>query len=103
MTGRRLGLAAAVTALLVFSLFPVYWMVSSAVDPGANTRGAAVLPSGFTLDHFRYVLDTGDFTTYLANSALVAPARCCSPGCSPSSPPSPWSASGSGCAPKCSS
>ncbi|UWM48605.1 carbohydrate ABC transporter permease [Streptomyces carpaticus] len=71
MTGRRLGLAAAVTALLVFSLFPVYWMVSSAVDPGANTRGAAVLPSGFTLDHFRYVLDTGDFTTYLANSALV--------------------------------
>lgn len=68
---RRAGLALAVAALLAFSLFPVYWMVSSAFDPGAGTRGASVLPSGFTLDHFRYVLDTGDFTTFLANSALV--------------------------------
>lgn len=70
-TAGRIGTAAAVTALLAFTLFPVYWMVSSAVDPGADHRGAALLPEGFTLEHFRYVLDTGEFSRYLANSALV--------------------------------
>jgi N,N'-diacetylchitobiose transport system permease protein len=67
----RIGLASAVAALLLFTLFPVYWMVSSAFDPGADHRGSAVWPSGITLDHFRYVLDTGEFGGYLLNSALV--------------------------------
>jgi N,N'-diacetylchitobiose transport system permease protein len=67
----RLGLAAGVTALMLFTLFPVYWMITSAFDPGADHRGSAVWPSGFTLDHFRYVLDTGEFGGYLLNSALV--------------------------------
>jgi N,N'-diacetylchitobiose transport system permease protein len=67
----RLGLGAAVAALLAFTLFPVYWMVSSAFDPGADHRGSAVLPEGFTLDHFRYVFDNGEFGRYLANSAMV--------------------------------
>lgn len=69
--GRRLGLATAVAALLAFTLFPVGWMVTSALDPGAGGRGASPLPSGITLDHFRHVLDTGDFGRFLANSALV--------------------------------
>jgi N,N'-diacetylchitobiose transport system permease protein len=68
---RRLGLAVAVAALLAFTLFPVYWMVSSAFDPEADHRGSEVLPAGFTLDHFRHVLDTGEFGRFLANSALV--------------------------------
>ncbi|MDT0344691.1 carbohydrate ABC transporter permease [Streptomyces litchfieldiae] len=67
----RIGTAAAVTALLVFTLFPVYWMISSAFDPGADHRGSDVLPTGFGLDNFRFVLDDGEFTRYLANSALV--------------------------------
>ncbi|WP_059009219.1 carbohydrate ABC transporter permease [Streptomyces specialis] len=67
----RVGLGIAVAALLAFTLFPVYWMVSSAFDPEADHRGADVLPSGFTLDHFRYVLDTGEFGRYLTNSAIV--------------------------------
>ncbi|MGP4114056.1 carbohydrate ABC transporter permease [Streptomyces sp. 4N509B] len=68
---RRVGLVVAVTALLAFTLFPVYWMVSSAFDPGADHRGSSVVPSGVTLDHFRYVLETGEFGGYLLNSALV--------------------------------
>ncbi|MGK5531397.1 carbohydrate ABC transporter permease [Streptomyces sp. URMC 129] len=70
-TAGRAGLGIAVAALLAFTLFPVYWMVSSAFDPEADHRGSEVLPSGFTLDHFRYVLDTGEFGRYLLNSALV--------------------------------
>ncbi|ONK15108.1 carbohydrate ABC transporter permease [Streptomyces sp. MP131-18] len=70
-TAGRIGIAAAVAALLVFTLFPVYWMISSAFDPDADHRGSEVLPAGFTLDHFRQVLNEGEFTRYLANSALV--------------------------------
>ena len=68
---RRLGLGVAVAGLLAFTLFPVYWMLSSAFDPGAGHRGSAVLPSGFTLDHFTHVLDTEDFGRYLLNSLTV--------------------------------
>ncbi|WP_245241012.1 carbohydrate ABC transporter permease [Streptomyces spiramenti] len=71
---RRLGLALAVAAVLGFALFPVYWMVSSALDPGADGRGAALLPSGITWDHFRHVLERGGFGRYLLNSALVGAA-----------------------------
>jgi N,N'-diacetylchitobiose transport system permease protein len=67
----RIGIVLAVVALLAFTLFPVYWMVSSAVDPGAANRGSSLFPAGFTLDHFTFVLNQGDFGRYLANSALV--------------------------------
>ncbi|MEE1930493.1 carbohydrate ABC transporter permease [Streptomyces sp. TRM 70351] len=67
----RCGTAAATAALLAFTALPVYWMVTSAFDPRAGARGAAPLPSGFTLDHFRYVLAEGGFGRFLLNSALV--------------------------------
>ncbi|MFE0107458.1 carbohydrate ABC transporter permease [Streptomyces sp. NPDC059009] len=68
---RTTGLVLAVVALLVFALFPVYWMVSTALDPKALTRGSDMLPSGVSMEHFRVVLDRGNFGTYLLNSALV--------------------------------
>nr|WP_202121933.1 carbohydrate ABC transporter permease [Streptomyces sp. BA2] len=61
----------AVAALLLFTLFPVYWMISTALDPKAVTRGSDVLPSGFSFEHFTYVFEKGNFGTYLLNSALV--------------------------------
>ncbi len=67
----RFGLPLAVAALLAFTLFPVYWMVSTALDPKALTRGSDLLPSGLTLDHFDFVFDRGNFGTYLLNSAIV--------------------------------
>lgn len=68
----RLWTAAAVVAVLVFTLFPVYLMVSMAVDTRANDGKRKLLPTDFTLDHFAFVLDEGNFTTYLRNSLLVA-------------------------------
>ncbi|QIB46345.1 carbohydrate ABC transporter permease [Streptomyces aureoverticillatus] len=67
----RIGLPVAVAALLVFTLFPVYWMISTALDPNALTRGSDVLPSGFTFEHFEFVFDKGNFGKYLLNSAIV--------------------------------
>ncbi|GAA3132847.1 carbohydrate ABC transporter permease [Streptomyces rectiviolaceus] len=67
----RIGLPVAVAALLLFTLFPVYWMISTALDPKAVTRGSDVLPSGLSFEHFTYVFEKGNFGTYLLNSALV--------------------------------
>jgi N,N'-diacetylchitobiose transport system permease protein len=68
----RLLSGAAVIGVLVFTLFPVYLMVSMAVDARANDGKRKLLPTDFTLDHFSFVLDEGNFTTYLRNSVLVA-------------------------------
>ncbi|WP_323379251.1 carbohydrate ABC transporter permease [Streptomyces durbertensis] len=67
----RLGHSAALAALLAFTLLPVYWMVTSALEPRAGARGSSILPSGLTLDHFHRVLDQGGFGRFLLNSALV--------------------------------
>ncbi|MFJ4922530.1 carbohydrate ABC transporter permease [Streptomyces sp. NPDC088725] len=70
-TAGRIGLPVAVFALLVFTLFPVYWMVSTALDPNAITRGADLLPSGVTTEHFRFIFEHGNFGRFLLNSLLV--------------------------------
>lgn len=70
-TAGRIGLAAAVFALLVFTLFPVYWMVSTALDPNAITRGSDVLPSGISWEHFTYIFERGNFGQFLTNSMIV--------------------------------
>lgn len=67
----RIGLPLSVAALLVFTLFPVYWMVSTALDPKALTRGSDLLPSGISFEHFDFVFDRGNFGQYLLNSAIV--------------------------------
>lgn len=73
---RQTRLGTALTALgvvvvLAFTLFPVYWMVSSALNGGVGrTRG--LIPSELTLENFAFVLDEGGFGQYLRNSLIVA-------------------------------
>lgn len=59
---------------LAIVVFPMFWMVSSAVRPEAAmfTRPASLLPPEFTLVHFEKVLFQSDFTTYFINSTIVA-------------------------------
>lgn len=70
--GRRLLLGAAVLAVLAFTLFPAYLMVSMGVDTHANDGKRKLWPTDLTLEHFSFVLDEGNFTTYLRNSFIVA-------------------------------
>ncbi|MGH3454600.1 MAG: carbohydrate ABC transporter permease, partial [Nocardioidaceae bacterium] len=70
-SGRVLtGVATAL--ILAFTLFPIYLMVSMALDARANDGKRKLLPTDFTLDHFSFVLDEGNFATYLRNSLIVA-------------------------------
>lgn len=68
----NVGKGIAVALLLVFTLFPVYWMVSSAFDKKASSGGQSLVPKEFTLDNFTYVLTKGGFDVFLRNSAIVA-------------------------------
>jgi N,N'-diacetylchitobiose transport system permease protein len=70
-SGRPLT-AVATVLVLAFTLFPIYLMVSMALDARANDGKRKLLPTDFTLEHFSFVLDEGNFTTYLRNSLLVA-------------------------------
>lgn len=64
------GIGAAV--LIVITLFPFWWMISTAVDPDPLRRGASPLPTGFTLSHFRTVLVDAHFLRFVETSAVVA-------------------------------
>jgi N,N'-diacetylchitobiose transport system permease protein len=66
------GTALATVVVLAFTLFPVYWMVSTALDNRANDGSRGLLPSEFTFENFGFVLDEGGFGGYLRNSLLVA-------------------------------
>lgn len=68
---RRLRQGAGVIALVAFSLFPAYWMVSTAVDPQAAYRGGNIIPSGFTWKNFEQVVQAG-FFHQMGNSAFIS-------------------------------
>lgn len=64
--------AVGVVVLLALTLFPFYWMLSTAVDTSPLSRGASLLPSGLTLDHFEHVLVDAGFLRYVRVSLVVA-------------------------------
>ncbi|MBC7591139.1 MAG: carbohydrate ABC transporter permease [Salinibacterium sp.] len=70
--GRSLVKAVLVLFLLIFTLFPAYWMISSSFDAQASSGGQSLLPQEFTLDNYEFVLTEGGFGTFLRNSAIVA-------------------------------
>lgn len=74
---RRLTLRALfallLAAILIFSLFPLYYAFVTSVTPSGDLFRAAILPAGWTLEHYRDVL-TGPFAYSILNSAFVAAA-----------------------------
>lgn len=64
--------ALGIAVLLLYALFPFYWMLTTAVDTHANSRGAGILPTSFTLDHFKTVLIDANFFEYIKVSLIVA-------------------------------
>ena len=65
---------ACVAVLLAYALFPVVWMVSTAVKPTPEIRTAnpTFIPTRLTDEHFALVLQESNFLVYVRNSLLVA-------------------------------
>ncbi|MDV6013935.1 carbohydrate ABC transporter permease [Haloechinothrix sp. LS1_15] len=74
----RLALNGAAVIVILFAIFPVYWMVSTAFKVNAEifTTDVVLFPSTFTLSHFEGIFTQGIGNTslwiYLRNSTVVA-------------------------------
>ena len=70
--GRRLLVNAVAVALIVVTVFPVYWMVTTSFRRGIDIRSdPQFLPFGGTLANYRTVFERDFFWTAFRNSILV--------------------------------
>ncbi|MEU6167125.1 carbohydrate ABC transporter permease [Streptomyces tanashiensis] len=70
---RRLPLNAAAGLTVVICLFPVYWMVTTALKPSRDIQSyePRLVPRAWTFDHFRAAVQADGFTLFWRNSILV--------------------------------
>jgi multiple sugar transport system permease protein len=62
----------AVFAIVVFCLFPFYWLVNTSLKTGSDLSSAALLPPSPTLSNFESIFNDANFTSALRNSAIVS-------------------------------
>jgi multiple sugar transport system permease protein len=62
----------AVAAIVVFCLFPFYWLIGISLKTGADLQSSNLVPPNPTLDNYEAVFENPDFTKALRNSAAVA-------------------------------
>jgi multiple sugar transport system permease protein len=61
-----------VFGIVVFCLFPFYWLVNTSLKTGPDLSTSALLPPSPTLDNYDSIFHDAAFTTALRNSAIVA-------------------------------
>jgi multiple sugar transport system permease protein len=62
----------AVIAIVLFCLFPFYWLINISLKTGTDLRSGSVYPPSPTLDNYQSIFHNGDFTRGLLNSAVVS-------------------------------
>jgi multiple sugar transport system permease protein len=62
----------AVAAIVIFCLFPFYWLVSLSLKTGADLSESSLIPPNPTLDNYQSIFNNGDFTKALLNSTIIA-------------------------------
>lgn len=68
----RVLLWLAVAAIVLFCLFPFYWLINTSLKTGADLSSANLLPPSPTLDNYTSIFEDTAFTMALRNSAIVA-------------------------------
>jgi multiple sugar transport system permease protein len=61
-----------VAAILVFCLFPFYWLINISLKTGNDLLSSSLFPKHPTLQNYKDVFNNPDFTKALRNSAVVA-------------------------------
>jgi multiple sugar transport system permease protein len=61
-----------VAAIVLFCLFPFYWLLNTSLKSGADLSTAALLPPSPTLGNYESIFRDSNFTNALRNSAIVA-------------------------------
>jgi multiple sugar transport system permease protein len=62
----------AVIVIMLFCLFPFYWIVNTSLKSGTDLSSANLVPPNPTLKNYDSIFSNGDFTKALRNSAIVA-------------------------------
>jgi multiple sugar transport system permease protein len=62
----------AVVAIILFCLFPFYWLINVSLKTGADLSSSSLVPPHPSLDNYSSVFKNNDFTTGLKNSAIVS-------------------------------
>ena len=61
-----------VAAIVIFCLFPVYWLVNLSLKTGPDLASADLFPPNPSLDNYKAIFENDDFTRALLNSAIVS-------------------------------
>jgi multiple sugar transport system permease protein len=69
---RQSLLWASVAAIVLFCLFPIYWIVNTSLKSGADLSSASLVPPNPTLKNYESIFDNAAFTKALRNSTIVA-------------------------------
>src|SRR5689334_21220618 len=62
----------AVAAIVVFCLFPFYWLINISLKTGVDLRSGSAYPPSPTLANYKSIFQNGDFTRSLLNSAVIS-------------------------------
>lgn len=61
-----------VTVIVLFCLFPFYWLVNISFKTGADLTGNALFPPNPSFDNYKSIFQNGDFVKSLRNSVIIA-------------------------------
>jgi multiple sugar transport system permease protein len=61
-----------VAAIVLFCLFPFYWLVNISLKTGADLSSADIIPPHPSLDNYTSIFQNAGFTRALGNSAIVS-------------------------------
>jgi multiple sugar transport system permease protein len=62
----------AVVAIMIFCLFPFYWLVNTSLKTGPDLSSAKLFPPNPSLDNYQSIFEDSNFTKALRNSIIVA-------------------------------
>src|ERR687887_2258567 len=62
----------AVVAIIVFCLFPFYWLINVSLKTGADLSSSSLVPPHPSLKNYSSIFKNDDFTNGLKNSAIVS-------------------------------
>src|SRR3954452_19394093 len=61
-----------VAAILLFCLFPFYWLINISLKTGNDLQSSSLIPPNPSLANYKAIFQNPDFTKSLRNSAIVA-------------------------------
>jgi multiple sugar transport system permease protein len=70
--GTPLWMWLAVAAIVIFCLFPFYWLINLSLKTGDDLGSSSLVPPHPTLKNYKSIFENSDFTKSLRNSAIIS-------------------------------